>query len=184
MRGRAGAFSARAGRYLVRPKQPWRRYSVKAGLLFLSMSMAWMYVVSRYRIGIDNQVEKCLPGYTFFLVDKWDHKLERGKIYSFHARHMEPLFKDGTRMVKILRGLPGDSVEIDRDLRIRINSQEIAQGLPLAQKLGASESAFQGKTTLAHNTYWFMGESPMSFDSRYWGVVAQEQIIGRAYPLF
>ncbi|MDV5555438.1 S26 family signal peptidase [Enterobacter hormaechei] len=28
------------------------------------------------------------------------------------------------------------------------------------------------------------GQKPFSFDSRYWGTVKNDQIIGRAYPLF
>jgi conjugal transfer pilin signal peptidase TrbI len=32
-------------------------------------------------------------------------------------------------------------------------------------------------------TYWVMGDQPKSFDSRYWGVVYQQQIIGKAYAL-
>ncbi|MEK6165195.1 hypothetical protein WI664_08120 [Vibrio cholerae] len=41
---------------------------------------------SRYRIGIDPQQEKCLPGYTFFLIDLNDQTLERGAVYAFKPR--------------------------------------------------------------------------------------------------
>ncbi|NDG89011.1 MAG: S26 family signal peptidase, partial [Gammaproteobacteria bacterium] len=32
-------------------------------------------------------------------------------------------------------------------------------------------------------TYWAMGDQPKSFDSRYWGVVYQQQVVGKAYVL-
>lgn len=171
-------------RRLVRRKQPWGLYGLKATGLLLVMLAAGVYVASRYRIGVDSQLEKCLPGYTFFLVDKWDQDLVRGQVYSFHARNMEPFFQDGTRMVKILRGVPGDAIEIDHESIVRVNGHEVGRGLPLASQIGAKDAHLQGHGTLATRSYWFMGESPRSFDSRYWGTVKQEQIIGRAYPLF
>lgn len=170
--------------HLVRRKEPWGRFGVKAGALLLGIAVAGGYLMERYRLGVDSQIEKCLPGYTFFLVDTWDKDLVRDRIYSFRARGMLPFFPDGTRMVKILRGLPGDAVEIDQGSVVRVNGQEIARGLPLVAQLGAQAAQFMGATTLTEGRYWFMGENPVSFDSRYWGAVHQEQIIGRAYPLF
>lgn len=184
-RAEAGRLSLSAvQRVLVRRREPWGLYAAKACLLMIAMCLAGFYVAGRYRLGVDSQVEKCLPGYTFFLVDRWDRALTKGLVYSFHARGMEPFFADGTRMVKILRGVPGDAVEIDAAAVVRINGQEVGRGLPLAAALGASDSQFKGHTTLGEGRLWFMGENPLSFDSRYWGTVQKEQVIGRAYPLF
>ncbi|MDU7586732.1 MAG: S26 family signal peptidase [Acidovorax sp.] len=180
----APAWPLRWARGLVRRKEPWGRYGLKAGALLLVMLAVGVYVASRYRIGVDPQTEKCLPGYTFFLVDTWDQELARDKVYSFRARGMQPFFRDGTRMVKILRGMPGDAVEIDKELAVRVNGREVGRGLPLAGQIGAKAAQLQGSATLAEGRYWFMGENPVSFDSRYWGTVQKEQIIGRAYPLF
>ncbi|NMT57244.1 S26 family signal peptidase [Vibrio parahaemolyticus] len=135
-------------------------------------------------MGIDPQQEKCLPGYTFFLIDLNDQTLERGAVYAFQAKNMQPFYKDGTRMVKILTGMPGDKVEINDKWKITVNGDVVGEGLQLAGKLHLPESHFYGKTTLKENNYWFMGKSPFSFDSRYWGTVKNDQIIGRAYPLF
>lgn len=169
---------------LVHQKEPWMRYGVKVSAIFLAMVVAGSYFIDRYRIGVDSQVEKCLPGYTFFLVDTWDKNLVRDRIYSFGARGMMPFFPDGTRIAKVLRGVPGDTVGIDQESVIRINGSEIGRGLPLAAQLERKEASFHGSTTLPEGRYWFMGVNPVSFDSRYWGAVHQEQIVGRAYPLF
>ena len=86
---------------------------------------------------------------------------------------------------KELSHMPGDTVEIDKNNQISINKQLYATGLMWAQeKLGQPDSYFQGKTTLAENQYWFLGASEKSFDSRYWGAVNHEDIIGRVYPIF
>ncbi|MCB6146779.1 S26 family signal peptidase (plasmid) [Providencia rettgeri] len=31
---------------------------------------------------------------------------------------------------------------------------------------------------------WLMGRTKVSFDSRYWGVLPIENVIGRAYPIW
>lgn len=165
-------------------KEPWRRFGIKAGVTLLVLWVASVAFASRYRIGIDSQQEKCLPGYTFFLIDLKNQSLERSAVYAFSAKNMQPFYKDGTRMVKILTGMPGDTVVINDKWKITVNGEQVGEGLPLARKLYLPESHFYGKTTLDKGNYWFMGKSPFSFDSRYWGIVKDDQIIGRAYPIF
>ena len=55
-------------KYFVK-KESWKRFGVKAGVTLLVLWAAGAAFASRYRIGIDPQQEKCLPGYTFFLID-------------------------------------------------------------------------------------------------------------------
>tara|TARA_R110002051_G_scaffold325827_2_gene431772 strand:- start:2629 stop:3192 length:564 start_codon:yes stop_codon:yes gene_type:complete len=137
----------------------------------------------RYHIGLDTQEVKCIGNYSFFLVDRHNTTLERGSIYAFEARGVAPYFDEGTHMVKILLGVPGDHVAITEDAVIMVNGEEVATGLALAEDLGVDPAAFMGETVLKEGHYWFMGESGVSFDSRYWGTVHEEQVIGRAYPL-
>ncbi|NUV15789.1 hypothetical protein MS6201_A00083 (plasmid) [Escherichia coli] len=91
-------------KYFVK-KESWKRFGVKAGVTLVVLWAAGAAFASRYRIGIDPQQEKCLPGYTFFLIDLNDQTLERGAVYAFQAKNMQPFYKDGTRMVKILTGM-------------------------------------------------------------------------------
>lgn len=176
---------------LFRKKEGWGRFGLKAGASLLILWMAGSAFAGRYRIGIDEQLSKCLPGYTFFLVDLKDQSLERGGIYAFEARGMSPIYEDGTQMVKVLAGLPGDTVEIGPSETewgvmptVQVNGEHVGFGLDLAHRLEQPEEKFYGKSVLQEGNYWFMGKSPVSFDSRYWGTVADEQIIGRTYPLF
>ncbi len=168
----------------VKKKQTWTRFSVKAAVLFVLMAAAGVGFASRYRIGIDPQVEKCIPGVTFYLVDMKDKGLMRGKVYAFTAKGLQPFFRDGTRMVKFLRGMPADMVEVTAEHAVLVNGEQVGKGLFLTRELKQPASKFIGKGVLADHQYWFMGLSDRSFDSRYWGTVKDEQIIGRAYPLF
>lgn len=169
---------------LIRQKQPWGQYAVKILALSVAMTAGAIIFMDRYRIGMDPQEEKCIPGITFYLIDRKDQELERGKTFVFRARGLEPVFRDGTQMVKFLTAMPEDIVEISEDQIVRVNGEPMGKGLSQAKRLGLSEEKFVGSGKIPADSYWFMGTSELSFDSRYWGTVKKEQIIGRAYPLF
>lgn len=161
------------------------RFIFKALLLLLGMVALWRAFTSRYLIGFDPQQTRCLPNCRLFLVDTKDNSRIPGKLYVFSARETEPVIADGTWMVKRLVALPGDLVAINNDdLKITVNGRMVGGGLARADKLGPSKSHFCGTKNLPLGHYWFLGESENSFDSRYWGSVKDEQIIGRAWPLF
>ncbi len=168
---------------LVRKKQSWTRFGVKLTFLTVCMATLGIAFMDRYRIGIDPQIEKCIPGKTFYLIDLKDKNLQRDGIYVFKAKGLEPLFAEGTQMVKFLRGMPGDTVEVTNDHRVMVAGQELGYGLFLSYELEQPAEKFIGKGVLDDGSYWFMGTSNRSFDSRYWGTVKDEQIVGRAYPL-
>lgn len=168
---------------LVREKQSWRRFSVKAGAFLVILGMVALFF-TRFTIAFDPQDSRCLPDHWVYLIDKRDKHLEAGKPYAFLADGLEPVFTGQTQMLKVLKGVPGDTVEVDFLEQVTINGELVAHGLPVADILEKPKAFFVGKGQLAENKYWFMGESEKSFDSRYWGTVTNEQIIGRAYPLF
>lgn len=165
-------------------KEPWPRFFVKLVITLAVICAAGVTFADRYQVGIDKQLSKCIPGYSFYLIDKKNRQLVRGGVYAFSSRGLQPFYPDGTKMVKYLRGLPGDHVEIRSQGTVHINNELEGQGFPYAEKLQQKMEDFVGETILKHDHYWFMGISSRSFDSRYWGTVQHDQIIGRAYPLF
>lgn len=142
----------------------------------------WFY--KNYRIGIDTQITKCIDA-TLFVVDLHKTKPERDKIFAFTAQGLEPIIKDGRRLAKYVRGMPGDKVTITPDEKIYINDKLIASGM--AHLHGAKPKdmrKFFGSRVLKDDEYWVMGTLPMSFDSRYYGPIKGTQIEGRAYEIF
>ena len=91
---------------------PWRPFLVKAALVAITLFLAFDAIAKRYRLGIDWQVERCLPDTRAVLIDLRSDMPKRGELIAFRGRGLEPLFADGTHMVKILVGLPGDRIEI------------------------------------------------------------------------
>lgn len=167
----------------VRKKQSWKRFGLKAGLFLFFLACAVLFF-NRFTFAFDSQEDRSLPESIVFLIDKKDKTLERGKIYAFSTQALKGVFNKDNNVVKVLQGMPGDSVEVDSQDRVLINGNVIAEGLPLAELLQKPKTQFHGKGKIQENNYWFMGKSKTSFDSRYWGTVKNEQIIGRAYHVF
>lgn len=169
---------------LIRKKQSWWLFFTK--LITLSiLAIGAVYVFfDRYSIGLDSQKVKCIPGISFYLIDKKDKTAERDKTYAFYAKGLEPIFPDDTKMVKFVRGVPGDTIDITSSQVIFINGADHGFGFWLSDRLGKTPEDFVGKGEIPDQRYWMMGTSDLSFDSRYWGTIHEDQIIGRAYPLF
>src|SRR6266404_4558218 len=140
--------------------------------------------------------------FTLWRIAAWSNP-RRGDIVVFYSP------KDGKRLVKRVIGLPGDTVELRNELLV-INGQlvdyaspdpAIAAQLPEAErergvfateKLPASPHAVMaivgvpamrtfGPVNVPEGHYFMMGDNrDDSFDSRYFGTVARDQVVGRA----
>ena len=91
--------------------------------------------------------------------------------------------REGDRIVKKVAAGPGDKVLI-QGTELWINDKH-ADRLWLANSLeGKKAGDFDTRLELEDGQYFLMGTTKESFDSRYWGIVQSESIIGRALPLF
>jgi conjugal transfer pilin signal peptidase TrbI len=95
---------------------------------------------------------------------------------------MAPWFPAGRIIVKVATGMPGDRVQVDGSHTL-VNGKPVSDGLALTPKLGKPPADFIREATVPGIALWASGTHPLSFDSRYWGFVYDNQIIGRAYAL-
>ena len=143
--------------------------------------------------------------FTTWHLAEWSNP-QRGDIVVFYSPH------DGTRLVKRVEGLPGDTVEMRNELLI-INGKPVDY-VPLSTGMRAqlpkpeqADSRFAtealpghhhlvmamprlpakrtfGPLTVPADSYFMMGDNrDNSFDSRYFGAVERKQILGKATTL-
>jgi conjugal transfer pilin signal peptidase TrbI len=158
------------------------RFLIRAMPLTAVMVAASLYATARFGIGIDPQKNTCLD-WRVFIIDKHATSVERDGIYAFKSTQMEPYFRNGTVIIKYVRGVIGDRVTVN-PTQVSINGKVQGQGLLLADKLGMPPARFVRDEIVPADKYWFMGTSSDSFDSRYWGYVGQSDVIGKAYPIW
>ena len=140
--------------------------------------------------------------FTTWHIAEWSNP-QRGDIVVFFSPH------DGKRLVKRVIGLPGDTIELRNNVLVINGSpveyapiseealRDLAPGERVgrvfaAEKLPGQIHAVAGMPTapalrsfapvrVSDGQYFMMGDNrDDSFDSRYWGTVARQQIVGRA----
>lgn len=168
-----------------RPRAYWVKLCV-ATILTVSLSLGFgSWFERHYRLAIDVQKVPCIDA-RVLLIDIDDTTAEVGALMAFRASvATEPLVKRGTLMAKRIVAAPGDTVRITRQEVILVNGKFAGVGLPHLKGVDwEKQSQFFGSRTLTANEWWVLGDHPKSFDSRYWGSIGREQMVGRAYVLF
>lgn len=140
--------------------------------------------------------------FTTWHIAEWSNP-QRGDIVVFFSP------KDGKRLIKRVIGLPGDTVELrseqlvingqpveyasaDLEMAAQLSEAERERGILATEKLPACPHTVMaingvpamrtfGPVHVPEGCYFMMGDNrDDSFDSRYFGMVARGQIVGRA----
>lgn len=83
--------------------------------------------------------------------------------------------------IKRIIGLPGETVEIKKNV-VTIYNSENPNGMVLAEPYIKVEFETEEKRTLLPNEYYVMGDNRnASSDSRYWGPVRRDLLVGKAF---
>lgn len=116
----------------------------------------------------------------YLIVDQVTYQLdapERGDVIIFRFPQDPSKF-----FIKRVIALPGDTIEITGS-EVRISNDEHPEGFVLAEPYVKSmQSGATLTETLGPREYFVMGDNrDESSDSRAWGLVQEDQIIGRAF---
>ena len=81
--------------------------------------------------------------------------------------------KEGEIIIKRIIGMPGDTVSI-RDNTVYVNGEEVEEDYAYG------ETSDYEEITLDYDEYFILGDNrPISKDSRYFGPVKEDEIIGK-----
>ena len=115
----------------------------------------------------------------YLIVDQLSYRFrepQRGEVVVFG--HPEAF---GRHYIKRIIGLPGEVIEI-RDGKVIISNQEKEKVLNEAEFLLDVQTFGDVRTYLAENEFFVLGDNRIaSSDSRCWGALSGEDIIGRVF---
>ena len=83
--------------------------------------------------------------------------------------------------IKRIIGLPGETVDVKGN-DVFITNKEHPNGFKLDQSFLVNNGGIDGHMELKDNEYYVMGDNrPASSDSRYWGAVPKNLLVGRVF---
>ncbi len=87
--------------------------------------------------------------------------------------------------IKRVIGTPGDEIEI-RDKQLFVNGEKIAEEyVRYADRRVVDERDNFGPFSVPEDSYFVLGDNrDESYDSRFWGVVERDKILGRAWIIY
>jgi signal peptidase I len=133
-------------------------------------------------------------------------KPDRGEIIVFKTKGIALIHDQDQFYIKRLIGLPGDAVSIGEDRHVRINGHRLDASTPhfenvygfnpasLPQDSHYSGHVLDSRSNLTRpdntlevpdHAYAVFGDNTVnSFDSRYWGTVPQQNVIGKGFFVY
>lgn len=187
----------------LRPRTQWFGWSVQLidwldehprihwTLLGACLAIVAIAAVSPwYQIQMRDQAS--WPSHTVFLVKKGALP-ERGELIAFRMRQdyvdrinppgrPRPQIPVGNVWMKRVMGMPGDRVEVHGN-QVFINAHFIAEGVG-QDRFGTPIELAPFNGHIPSGEYYVALPHPKSFDSRYYGTIRREDVIGVVTPLF
>ncbi len=191
----------------MRNKQ-FRRNVVILAIVALVIALSFKLISDRYGFYIVRKEHMCLP-YKYLYVKKGVIPEHYGDLVSFISAGI-PNFADGVTFTKMITGLPGDTIKREifskderqkHTLHLEKNGQLFTlrlQGRVYLYKKGNGDPSVYDviekdslgrslpmidEMVIPEGKYFVSGTEDRTFDSRYWGLINEEQVIGQAFPM-
>lgn len=158
------------------------------GSVFLIVTLFVSYFAARYDVGFNGASLPCLNA-RLFLVDTWNKNIEEGDLVAFEMNKENDYFPTGLKWIKIAAGKPNSTItkETERVMASSGREYEVSMNLMVTylkqKKPDVKHSDFTGDIRMASDEWFVLGETPASYDSRYWGPIKTKDIIGKAYAI-
>lgn len=159
---------------------------IETGVIALSIFLVvWLFLVQPHQVNGESMVPTFQSG-EYVLTDKISYSFsdpQRGDVVVFSAPEQANCAQGtGCDFIKRVIALPGETIQLENS-RFIINGQFL-QELYIPGDYVTRPGLFLeqvGRYTLGDNEYFVVGDNrPYSSDSRAWGPVTKQDIIGRA----
>lgn len=181
-------------------KDKKRFFTISAIIFFVFV--AFFYFTSKhYSIAIAQQY--CFPE-RLWIIEKGKKDFNYEDYVTFIGKNI-PYYKDGIRWTKKVLGKPGDRVEIiypkqDMFVTVTMNNMQLKKRVRAVVTIRRKDGFFETlyafdkdtkgrelgiiKEQIIPEGYYFVySPHERSYDSRYWGLISEKQIIGKAHPI-
>jgi len=180
----------------IRARKPWPLFTAQClGILAVAYVLGWWFS-NLYEFGIA-QGKPCMPGRFYFIERRVQGRMppefERGDLIVFRTDKRTMLYyQPGTRFVKVVRGVSGDHVRIDAGGNLAITGKDYHYESTLEPQVvellgkatGEGMAAFTVDYSIPEGSYFAMGTLKDSYDSRYWGLVRPDQVVGKGLAVW
>lgn len=119
--------------------------------------------------------------YRLFLILK-NRPFGQGDLIAFRFPGSE-YYSEGSLFVKEVRGMPGDGLEMRNDHTVWLNGRFLDTVRAIDSK-GKAVKPFFFDGLIPEGHYFLYSPAPNSYDSRYYGLIGKERIVGKATPLW
>ena len=92
-------------------------------------------------------------------------------------------YAEGSLFVKEVRGISGDRLEIRNDHTVWLNGRFI-DTVRATDSQGKAVKPFSFNGLIPEGYYFLYSSAPNSYDSRYYGLIGKERMVGKAIPLW
>ncbi|OGG41648.1 signal peptidase I [Candidatus Kaiserbacteria bacterium RIFCSPHIGHO2_01_FULL_46_22] len=165
---------------MKRPQENSFTEILRFALIALLIVLPIRWFIAQPFIVSGASMENTFHNNEYLIVDQVTYRFEepkRGDVVIFHYPVDHSKY-----FIKRIIGLPGETVLIDGQ-SVTIINDENPEGITLTEPyatIGSKDN--DTKTTLEEDQYFVLGDNrDHSSDSRVWGVVTSDEIVGRAF---
>jgi signal peptidase I len=152
---------------------------VKFVFFILVILIPLRFFVAQPFIVVGTSMEPTFSGGEYLIVDELSYHLgnpSRGDVIIFRPPLDPKVF-----YIKRVIGLPNETVEI-KSGKVIIKNSSHPEGFVLDESYVKNQGEKDETTVLGAGQYFVMGDNrPVSYDSRSWGPVSRNMIVGRAF---
>lgn len=152
---------------------------VRFALVVLVIALAVRFYIAQPFVVSGSSMVPTFQDKNYLIIDEITYRFttpKRGDVVVFHP----PGQPRGIYYIKRVIGLPGETITV-RNGTVTITSEQYPTGWTLSEPYLSSPATNNITTTIDSGEYFVMGDNrPFSSDSRVWGALPQENIVGRA----